>query len=71
MIGEILKDDFFSLDEMAKVLRLKPETLKRRIGAGTEHPPYSKIEGEYFFPRNLFRDWARKRPIVWEVRSVG
>jgi len=71
VIAEVLKEDFFSLDEMAKTLRLKPATLKRRIGAGTEHPPYTKIEGEILFPRDMFRDWARKRPIIWEVRSVG
>lgn len=71
MIAEILKEEFFSLEEMARVLRLKPQTLKRRIGSGTEHPPYTKIEGEYLFPRDLFRDWALKRPIIWEVRNVG
>jgi hypothetical protein len=71
MIAQALKDDFYSLDEMAAILRLKTSTLKSRIYTGTEHPPYKKISTDYLFPKVEFREWVLLRPSIREVRRVS
>lgn len=71
MIAEVLKDEYWSLEEMAKIIKIKSTTLKRRVSSGTNHPPVTIIAGEYLFPKDLFPQWARNHPILWEVRSVG
>lgn len=78
MIAEVLKEEFFSMEEMATMLirrrvtttEQKVAALIRRIRAGTDHPPYIQIEGEYLFPKALFMGWAKKRPVVYEVKSA-
>lgn len=71
MVSETLREDFYSEHEMAQILNIKLRTLRLRIGTGTEHPPYIEIGRERLFPKDLFREWARKRPLVYEVKSVG
>jgi hypothetical protein len=71
MIAEVLKDDFFSEEEMARMMRIKVATLKRRIATGTEHPPYVEIGRERLFPRDQFREWARNRKVIYEVKSAS
>lgn len=70
MIAEVLKDDFYSFEQVAKTLGLKPSTLKQRIYTGSDHPPYKKIEREYVFPADEFRLWALKKPTAYEANSV-
>ncbi len=78
MIAEVLKEDFFSMEEMANILirrrvtttEQKVEALERRIRSGTDHPPYSTYEGQRLFRKDLFRAWALKRPVVYEVKSA-
>lgn len=78
MIAAALKEDFYSLEEMAQILisrrvtsiEKKVDALTRRIRAGRDHPPYCKYEGQVFFPKDRFREWAKKRPVVFEVKSA-
>jgi hypothetical protein len=81
MIAEMLGNDVWSFEEMAdrifkKKARLptpeaRQSALRRRINAGTDHPPYAEYEGEIYFPKAAFREWALKRIITDEVRRVG
>lgn len=81
MIAEVLKDDVYSLEEMAEILfkrnaRLatpaaRQGALRRRIKTGTDHPPCSEYEGEIYFPKVPFKEWALRRPLLQEVRRVG
>jgi predicted DNA-binding transcriptional regulator AlpA len=68
VIAEILKEEFFSFEEVATMLGLKPSTLKQRIYNGTDHPPYKKVIGQYVFPTEDFRRWVQSRPLIHEVR---
>lgn len=70
-MNEVLTN-YLTLDEVCGILKIKPKTLRARLGTGTEHPPYVEIRrGVYMFPKNLFLDWIGKRPIVWEVKSAS
>jgi hypothetical protein len=71
MIAEVLKDDFYSFDEVAAILGLRPTTLKQRIYNGTDHPPYTKLNREYIFPADEFRLWVKSKPIFHEVRGAS
>lgn len=68
MIAEVLKDDFYSFEDVAKHLGLRPSTLKQRIYNGTDHPPYMKVMGQYVFPTEEFRMWIKAKPVIREVR---
>jgi hypothetical protein len=62
----------YSIEEMARILRLKVSTLKARCGCGTNHPPFKMwIRGVMIFPKDEFRVWAMQKPIVYEVKSAG
>ena len=81
MIAEVLKEDVYSLAEMAEILFARhsrlptPEKrqakLLRNIRSATNHPPFCEFAGQFFFPKVSFRDWAMKRPLATEVRRVG
>lgn len=67
---DVLKDDFFTEDEIAEVEGIKLTTLRTRIYTGTNHPPCTKIGKDYFFPKQETREWYRAKPVRHEVRSA-
>jgi hypothetical protein len=69
VIAEVLKEDFYSFGDMAKILKVSPSTLKQRIYNGSDHPPYKKIFNEYVFPTDEFRHWAISKPVLHEARG--
>lgn len=81
MIAEVLREDVYSVADMAAILfarkkRLptaesRQKALLRRINTRTDVPPFCEFEGEYYFPKAAFREWALKRPLLQEVRRVG
>lgn len=81
MIPEVLKDDVYGFEEMAEILfkanpRLKSPiarqgALLRRLRTRTELPPCAEFEGQYYWPKVAFREWALKRPLMNEVKRVG
>jgi hypothetical protein len=81
MIAKALNDCVYSEEEMADILfsrnarlvtpEARKKALRRRIQTRTEIPPCSHYEGEYYFPKEAFREWALKRPLVTEVKRVG
>lgn len=59
--------------EVADMLGITPETLRQRIYSGKNHPPYQcPSRGTYWFPKELFRDWAAKKvPIKYEASNAS
>jgi hypothetical protein len=70
MIAEVLKEEFYSFDEMAMILSVKPTTLKHRIYTGSKHPPFVREAGVYLFPKDSFLQWMRTKPRVAEVKGA-
>lgn len=63
--------EFYSEEEMAKILRIDLKTLRSRRSRGTNHPPYVQIGRQVLYPKNLYLKWVTALPIFWEVRHVG
>lgn len=71
MIAEEMKEYCYSFEEMRKILKLSAATLKQRIYKRSNVPPFQKAGDEYWFPKELFADWIRKRPITFEASDAG
>lgn len=68
----ILADDHLTEAEVAKILKIKANTLVQRIYSGTEHPPFIEIaRGERIYPKALFRAWVAGKKVIWEVKSAS
>ena len=67
MIG----DEFFTEDQICEILGIKLSTLKARRYCGTDHPPYQEIGTKRYYPKRMFFEWARKRPVIWEVKGAS
>lgn len=65
-------EDFYTEEEVLAVMKISRDTLLRRMGRGTEHPPAHAIgRGVFVFNKRLFEDWLSSRPILWEVRRAS
>jgi hypothetical protein len=75
-VASELKEYCYSEEEMAAFLGgrrgpLALATLRRRIYTKSNIPPHFKNGDDYWFPRDLYADWLRKRPITWEVKGAS
>lgn len=53
-------EDAYTMEEMAKMLNIKVETLRNRISAGKNHPPF--VRGlERPFPKDEYYKWCKNR----------
>lgn len=70
-------DDFksycYAEEEVAKFLGITTATLRQRIYSGKGHPPYQcPSRGVYWFPKELFIDWAKKKlPVNFEASNAS
>lgn len=56
---------------MAKEMGITVETLRQRIYAGVNHPPFQcPARGVYWFPKELAVTWARTKLPVTHEREV-
>jgi hypothetical protein len=53
-----LFQNYFVMDEMARLLGIKVKTLRNRISEGRNHPP---VTPEGLFPKDEYEKWNRKR----------
>lgn len=65
-----IRENFYNLGEMCESLRIKKSTMMSRIYTGTDHPPYTKLFGEYLFPKEHVLVWVKKKRLVYEVKSA-
>ena len=60
--------DFYSFEEMAAFLKLKPRCLLNRIYLKKRVPPFvSPSRGVYWFPKKAFEAWMKEQT----VRSIA
>ncbi len=71
MIANEMREYCYGFEEMAKILKISPATLKQRIYRRRCVPPFQKEGDEYWFPKELFSDWIRSRPVVFEVGNAS
>jgi len=67
----LIAAEYFTEQEVCKIMRLKQSTLAGRISRGTEHPPYVEIGRERYYPKKMFFEWAQKRPVIWSVKDAS
>lgn len=51
------KDDYFSEDEMADILRIKKSTLTKNRCNGEKHPPFIKFGRVILYPKKEVSEW--------------
>jgi hypothetical protein len=55
-------DEYFTFEQMAQIMGLKPKGLRNRISAGKNHPPYFRPSaGVFLFPKKDFAKWRDSR----------
>jgi hypothetical protein len=76
MIAREMKEYCYTEDEMRGFLGgsrgpLCLSTMRRRIYTKSHIPPFIKVAGDYWFPRDLYGDWLRKIRPTFEVHNAG
>ncbi len=67
-----IEKNYFTEEQILSILKIKKTTLRDRIYNGTEHPPYMELgRGYRLFPKEMFIEWIRTRPITWEVKRAS
>jgi len=73
MTSESLLEEYLSEDEVAKLVKMKPRTL-RRWRQRRDGPPFVPMGRDVLYPKDGFREWLRSRlvnPVRRRHRSVG
>lgn len=62
-----LSSQFYSIEEVASFLGITVRTLRNRISAKRNHPPY--IPGVYKFKKDAFDKWIRDHEVRQENKA--
>ena len=61
MTAEQLFEDYFTIDDVAKLLGITVGRLRNKISEGKDHPPHTGGGKGIRFPKDEFRKWERAR----------
>jgi hypothetical protein len=64
------KDDFYSEEEMAEMLRISKPTLQSRRSRGQNHPPFKKIGKVVLYPKKSFVAWVDQFQTHEQIQSA-
>ena len=56
-------DDVLDIEQVAKMLRITPRTLKNKIHSKKDVPPYIKVGGPILFLRDDVLAWLRSKTV--------
>ena len=59
-----MNDDILDIDQCAALLRIAPRTLKNRIYAHRDVPPFSRVGHQLLFIRSDVIEWIRSRTVT-------
>jgi hypothetical protein len=62
---------FFTEKEMADLLELSVNTLRKKLCIGEELPPAKKQGRKTVFPKAAYFEWFNKKPSITKARKAG
>jgi len=60
MSDDELFEDYYFEDQVARLMVIKVSTLRNKISAGKDHPPFVGRGKGKRFPKDEFHKWERK-----------
>lgn len=65
------REDFYTEDEMCKLLNYKQTTLRKNRCIRKNHPPFMKLGNQIIYPKREYLRWVHSKAVERELKYAN